>query len=244
MRGSGLRRLRDDLGAELIRDITLVCLAVGVVGVSYGAITTSEGLPVWTPTYLSIVVLAGASQFLFTALVAAGGSPFAAVLAGLLVNARHLPFGFALADTVKDHRWIGSYLMIDECVAFALAQRDPVRRRLVFFTCGTALVVCWNLGALVGALAGTAIEDTDAFGLDAALPAVLLALVLPALRDRDLRRPALLGAAIALVVTPFVPAGMAVLCALGGLVLARPGHREPDHPEPGLPEPGQPEADA
>ena len=92
--------------------------------------------------------------------------------------------------------------------------------------------------------AGTAIEDTDAFGLDAALPAVLLALVLPALRDRDLRRPALLGAAIALVVTPFVPAGMAVLCALGGLVLARPGHREPDHPEPGLPEPGQPEADA
>jgi predicted branched-subunit amino acid permease len=129
-------------------------------------------------------------------------------------------------------------------VALALAQRDPARRRLVFFTCGTALVVCWNLGALVGALAGTAIEDTDAFGLDAALPAVLLALVLPALRDRDLRRPALLGAAIALVVTPFVPAGMAVLCALGGLVLARPGHKEPDHPEPDQPQPDQPEADA
>jgi 4-azaleucine resistance transporter AzlC len=222
MRGIGLRRLREELGAELLRDIALVCLAVGVVGVSYGAITVSEGFPVWTPNYMSVVVLAGASQFLFTGLVAAGGSPVAAVVAGLLVNARHLPFGFALADTVQDRKLLGSYLMIDECVAFALAQRDPERRRLAFFTCGLSLFVCWNIGSLAGALAGTAITDTDAFGLDAAFPAVLLALVLPALRDARIRRPALLGAAVALAVTPFVPAGLAVLCALVGMVLARP----------------------
>ena len=139
-----------ELGPELLRDIALVCLAVGVVGASYGAITVSEGLPVWTPSYMSVVVFAGASQFLFTGVVAAGGSPVAAVLAGLLVNARHLPFGFALADTVKDRRLLGSYLMIDEVVAFALAQRDPHRRRVAFFTCGILLWVCWNVGALLG----------------------------------------------------------------------------------------------
>ena len=223
MGGHGVRRLREELGPELLRDIALVCLAVGVVGASYGAITVSEGLPVWTPSYMSVVVFAGASQFLFTGLVAAGGSPVAAVLAGLLVNARHLPFGFALADVVKDHRLLGSYLMLDEVTAFALAQRDPHRRRVAFFTCGIALWACWNIGALLGALAGTAITDTDAFGLDAAFPAVLVALILPGLRNRTTRAPALLGAAIALVLIPFLPTGLPVLCALGGLVLARPG---------------------
>jgi 4-azaleucine resistance transporter AzlC len=213
------RSLEQRLGAALLRDIALVWLAVGLVGASYGAITVSDGFPVWTPTLMSVLVFAGASQFLFTGIVAGGGSPVAAVLAGLLVNVRHLPFGFALAETVQPHRLLGSYLMVDESVAFALAQDDPERRRLAYFTCAIGLFTCWNIGALVGAVAGTAITDTEAFGLDAAFPAVLLALVLPSLRDPRKGVPALLGASIALALTPVLPPGLPVLCALGGLVL-------------------------
>jgi predicted branched-subunit amino acid permease len=76
------------------------------------------------------------------------------------------------------------------------------------------------VGVLAGALAGTALGDTAAYGLDAAFPAVLVALVLPALRaDRSLRRSAALGALLALAVTPAVPAGVPVLLALAGLFL-------------------------
>jgi 4-azaleucine resistance transporter AzlC len=213
------RSLEQRLGATLLRDIALVWLAVGLVGASYGAITVGDGFPVWTPTLMSVLVFAGASQFLFTGIVAAGGSPVAAVLAGLLVNARHLPFGFALADTVRPHRVLGSFLMVDESVAFGLAQDDPERRRLAYFTCAIGLFTCWNIGALVGAVAGTAITDTEAFGLDAAFPAVLLALVLPSLKNLRTGAPALVGAGIALALTPFLTPGLPVLCALGGLVL-------------------------
>jgi len=52
---------------------------------------------------------------------------------------------------------------------------------------------------------------------------LLVALVLPSLRSPATRDPALLGAAVALAVTPFLPSGLPVLCALAGLVLARPG---------------------
>jgi 4-azaleucine resistance transporter AzlC len=178
---------------------------------------------------MSLTVFAGASQFLFTGIVGAGGSAVAAVAAGLLVNARHIPFGFALAETLRGHRVVGSYLLIDEAVAFGLAQQDPERRRLVYFTCAIGLFLSWNLGVVVGALAGTAITDTDALGLDAAFPAVLLALVLPALRDPAQRNPALLGAAVALALTPFLPPGLPVLCALAGLVLVvrRPARERP-----------------
>lgn len=233
------RTLDEQLGSALLRDIALVWLAVGLVGASYAAITVSEGFPVWTPNLMSVLVFGGASQFLFTGIVAAGGSPVAAVLAGLLVNARHLPFGFALADTVREHRLVGSYLMIDEAVAFGLAQSEAGRRRTVYFTCAIGLFIFWNLGCVLGALAGTAITDTEALGLDAAFPAVLLALLLPALRDPAQRGPALLGAAIALALTPFLPPGLPVLCALAGLVLVvrrgggpeatvEPGPVEPD----------------
>jgi 4-azaleucine resistance transporter AzlC len=217
------RTLREQLGPALLRDVALVALAVGVVGASYGAITVSEGFPWWTPTVMSVLVFGGASQFLFTGIVGAGGSAAAAVVAGLLVNARHLPFGFAMADVLGDkwhRRLLGSYVLIDEVVAFSLAQKDPERRRWTYAFAGLSLMTCWHLGCLVGALAGTAIQDTDAFGLDAAFPAILLALVLPGLRDPGTRSPALVGAAIAVATTPYLPVGLPVLAALIGLLVA------------------------
>jgi 4-azaleucine resistance transporter AzlC len=209
------------LDRGLARDIGLVCLADCLVGVSYGAIAVSSGFPFWLPMLMSLLVFAGASQFMFIGIVAAGGNPFAAVLAGLLANARHLPFGFAIGD-VLGKRWparlAGSHLMIDESVAFALAQREAHRRRAAYWACGIGLFACWNVGVVAGAFAGTAISDTDVFGLDAAFPAVLLALVLPSLRDRAARLPVLVGVVVALAATPFLPAGLPVLLALAGVV--------------------------
>jgi 4-azaleucine resistance transporter AzlC len=191
------------------------------VGVSYGAIAVSSGFPLWLPMLRSVVVFAGASQFMFIGIVAAGGNPFAAVLAGLLANARHLPFGFAIGDAVgrrRVTRAFGSHLMSDETVAFAMAQDEAPRRRAAYWACGLGIFVFWNTGVLVGAYAGTAISDTDAFGLDAAFPAVLLALVLPSLRDKAARLPVLIGVLVALAATPFLPAGLPVLLALAGVV--------------------------
>jgi 4-azaleucine resistance transporter AzlC len=215
------RAVREHLGPGLTRDIALVALAVGVVGASYGAVTVSQGFPWWTPTVMSLLVFGGASQFLFTGIVGAGGSAAAAVLAGLLVNARHLPFGFALADVFGDkwyRRLAGSYVLVDEVVAFTLAQSGRQRQRWVYAVAGVSLVTCWHVGCLVGALAGSAIDDTDRYGLDAAFPAVLLALVLPSLRDPDNRSPALVGAVVAVATTPFLPLGLPVLLALTGLL--------------------------
>ncbi len=210
------------LGPELARDIALVCLADGIVGLSFGAITVVAGLPIWLPMLLSVVVFAGASQFLFVAIIAAGGSPWAAMVAGLLVNARHLPFGLALGESITGRlvtRLLGAQVIIDESTAFALSQRDPARRRAAFWGCGIALFACWNVGVVIGAVGGAAISDTDALGLDAAFPAVLLALIMPSLADRRVRFAAIVGAVVAVAVTPLLPAGLPVLLSLVALPL-------------------------
>jgi 4-azaleucine resistance transporter AzlC len=207
----------------LLRDIALVCLADGVVGLSYGAISVGGGLQLWVPVALSLLVFAGASQFLFVGIVAAGGSPIAATIAGLLVNTRHVAFGLAISDVIGGgwRRLPGSHLMTDENVAFALGQDDLRQKRAAYWACGIGIFVCWNIGVVIGAAAGSVIADTDVFGLDAAFPAVLLALVLPALRDRSTRTAAAVGVVAALVATPFLPAGLPVLFALVGLLFYR-----------------------
>ena len=217
------------------RDLLAIVLAIAVVGVSFGAIAVASGLPWWMPSLLSVLVFAGGSQFMVVGVVAAGGGLVAAVLGALLLNARHLPFGLAVGDIMGRGllaRLFGSHLLIDESVAFAMAQKEPAKARAVFWTLGSAAFVVWNLGTLAGALAGQGIGDTDAFGLDAAFPAALLALVLPSLRGNPrTRNAALLGAAVALAATPFLPAGVPVLLALVGLVVLIPAPKAAPEPK-------------
>jgi 4-azaleucine resistance transporter AzlC len=226
------------LPGGVLRDIALTCLAVSFIGLSYGAIAVASGFPLWVPAAQSVLVLAGASEFLFIGIVAAGGSPIAAALAGVLVNARHVPYGLALPDItgpditgpgVTGRGWrriLGSHVMNDESVAFALAQEDLPRKRAAYWACGLGVLICWPGGAILGALIGGFIKNTNAFGLDAMFPAVLLALIVPALRDRVTLRVAVLGAVIALAAAPFLPAGLPVLLALAA-VLALIGSRAP-----------------
>ncbi|MFC5662173.1 AzlC family ABC transporter permease [Kitasatospora misakiensis] len=228
-----MRSLLRTLERATLRDIALVCLADALVGISFGAISVSGGLPLWVPVAMSVLVYAGGAQFAAVGIVLSGGGALAAVVTGLVLNARLLPFGFTVTDVLDGPRWrrlLGAQLLTDESVAFTLLESDPRRRRAAYWVCGFVLFVVWNISVVVGAAAGGLIGDTDALGLDAAFPAVLLALVLPSLTDRRTRAAALTGAAVAVAATPFVPAGLPVLLALTGLVFAG---RQADTGEPG-----------
>lgn len=222
-----MRSIWRTLDRGVARDIGLVCVADCLVGVSYGAIAVSSGFPLWLPMLMSLLVFAGASQFMFVAVIAAGGNPVAAVLTGLLVNTRLVPMGFAVADVLGTgpKRLLGSHLLTDENVAFAVSQSDPARRRAVYWACGLMLFVSWNIGVVVGAFGGSLISDTNAFGLDAAFPAVMLALVMPQLKDRATQRAALTGVVIALATAPFLTAGIPVLLALVGVAASLGGDK-------------------
>lgn len=225
-----MRSLCRTLDAGLLRDIALVCLADGVVGASFGAISVAAGLPAWLPVTMSLLVFAGGAQFTAVGVLLAGGGPLAAAAAGLVLNTRHLPFGFTVADVLRPgmlRTLLGSHVIIDESVAFAVAQPDPARRKVAFWTCGIGLFVVWNLGVAGGVLAGNAIGDPAVFGLDTVFPAVLLCLVRPGLRERGTSRAATAGCVIALATTPVLPAGIPVLLALLGLLAVGRSLHEP-----------------
>jgi len=238
--GAGTARTAGDADRRVLRrDVALVCLADGIVGVSFGATAVAGHLHWWVPIVMSLLVFAGGSQIAAVGVVLAGGGAFAAVAAGAVLNTRLFPYGLAVTDVTSPspvasgspgRRWwlrlAGAQVLTDESVAFALRHTDPARRRAAFWTCGLSLFIVWNVAVLLGVLAGAAVRNTAAFGLDATFPAVLLALALPTLADRRTRTAALSGATVAVALTPVLPAGLPVLAALGGLAtIWRPRRR-------------------
>jgi predicted branched-subunit amino acid permease len=204
-----------------VRDITLVCVADAILSVSFGATAVSGGLPPWVPIVMSLIVFSGGAQIAATSIVLAGGSPFAGVAAGALLNARILPYSFTVSDITGTGRWykrlLGAQVTTDETVAFALRQETAAERRYAFWTCGIALYLSWNVATVAGTVAGTVIRNTGAFGLDATFPAVMLALALPAITSRRTAAAAGTGAVAAVALTPVLPAGLPVVVSLGGL---------------------------
>ncbi len=216
-----LTSISSTLNHSTVKNIALVCFADLIVGISYGALALSQGFDWWVPLTLSILVLAGASEFLFIGVIFAGGSPLSAALAGLLVNSRHIPFSFATSDlTGKGAKsLLGFHIMNDESVVFGLAQETESEKRAAFWLCGIGILLCWPIGVVIGEVLGSFISDTHIYGMDAMFPAIILALSLPALSDKRLRLTAIIGAVIAVATTPILPAGIPVLLALLSLVI-------------------------
>jgi len=211
----------DAIRGRAARNALTIAAYAAVFGVSFGVLATSADLSVAQTCALSLLVFAGGAQFAVVGVLAAGGATAAAVVSGLLLNSRYLAFGMVVTPFLRGsvaRRALGAQLLTDESAALALAEPDAREAVRTYWVTGVVLYLVWNAGTLVGALVGEAIGDPATLGLDAALPAAFLALLVPLLRDRPRRVAALAGAGLALLLTPVTPPGVPILAAaLGGL---------------------------
>jgi 4-azaleucine resistance transporter AzlC len=204
-------------------------------GASFGAIAVGSGLTLAQTMALSLVMFTGASQFAFVGVAASGGWPFAAVPAGLLLGVRNAFYGVPISEILHPRgfaRLWTAHFVIDETTAMAVSQATPRARRFAFWATGLILFSLWQLGSLGGALIGNAVNPEE-IGLDAAAPAVFLALLWPSLRLREARWVALAGAVIALALVPIAPPGIPVVAAavaalVGGLLPDREAAQQID----------------
>lgn len=209
-----------DIGGKtdraVVRDALGVGVAVGLSGFAFGVTSAGGGLSLLQTCALSLLVFTGASQFALVGALAAGGGPFTAAAGAFFLGVRNAFYGLRLSQLLALPRAVRPFAaqwVIDETAAVALAQ--PTRRtaRLGFVVTGLSLYILWNLTTLLGALGAEAIGDTDAWGLDAAGPAVFLALLAPMLKSGTERAVAVLAVLLGLGLLPVLPAGVPVLLA-------------------------------
>lgn len=214
----------DPLRRALLGRALSISAAVAPFGVAFGALCSQAGLGPLVALAFSSLVFTGSAQLAAVAVLDAGGAVVSAVVAGLLLNLRCLPFGLIMAPAFPDswlRRALAAQLMIDESTAVATSTEDPRLRWYGYLAGGLGVFVIWNTSTLAGALlvpgTGTLVED---LGIDATIPAAFLALLWPRLREPVQRWVAAGGAAIALALVPLVPAGLPIIAAAAAVPVA------------------------
>ncbi|MDN5570711.1 MAG: AzlC family ABC transporter permease [Propionibacteriaceae bacterium] len=193
-----------------------ISIAVGLYGISFGALAVASGLTVLQACALSALMFTGGSQFAFIGVLGGGGTLPAAVTAASLLGVRNAVYAVQLNAQLRPPRWLRpmqALVTIDESMATASAQDDTDEQRRGFWTAGLGVWVLWNAFTLVGALAGEALGDPRAWGLDGAAVAAFLGLLWPRLRARDPVAVAVAAAFVTLLAVPFVPPGIPVVLA-------------------------------
>lgn len=189
-------------------------LPIFAVAVSFGVLARPV-LGALPAVVMSIVVFAGAAQFASLSVLAAGGAAGAAIVAGLLMNARFLPMGFAVAPSLRGRsfaRAAQGQAIVDASWALA-SRRDGTFDRGLLLGATIPQAFAWISGTIVGVFAGARLAHPERFGLDAIFPAFYLALLVGELRTDRSRIAAALGAVIAFALIPVAPAGVPVIAA-------------------------------
>jgi 4-azaleucine resistance transporter AzlC len=214
-------RYRD--GARRIAPIAVAAVAFAV---SFGVLARASGIASVEAIVMSATTFAGSAQFAVVSILGVGGGIASAIVAATLLNGRYAPISVSIAPIFvggRLRRLFESQLIVDE--SWALSRRSDGRydRRLLVGA-GLVLYACWVGGTVVGVIAGDALGDPASLGLDAAFPALFLAILVPQVRSRRALAAAVLGGAIALALLPVAPAGVPIVAAAGACLL---GWRRP-----------------
>jgi 4-azaleucine resistance transporter AzlC len=211
-----------------------ICLGYFPIGMALGVLARQAGLTPLDIGLMSLLVFAGSAQFIAVAMLAAGSSPASIIATTFVVNFRHVLMSSALAVHLhgisRSFLALFAYGVTDESFAVNMArfrggEWDRWRALVVHHSANAV----WFVATVTGALVGSLIPD-GAFGIDFALPAMFLALLVLQFQSRIHVLTAMLAAVVSVACYLFIPGDSyaviaAVTAASAGYLLQRRKHR-------------------
>ena len=188
-----------------------LALSVFTVGTVFGVVAHQTQVDLLNATLMSGLVYAGASQFV--ALSLWGAIPFpilTIILTTLIVNLRHVLMSASLRPWFArlSHRKVllSLFFMVDESWALTMGEFAAGGRDAAFlFGSGALLFVAWVGSTLIGQLAGSWIQDPARWGLDFAITAVFVALLVGMWKGKSNVLPWAVAAGVALLAAHWLP---------------------------------------
>ncbi|HEX5470006.1 MAG TPA: AzlC family ABC transporter permease [Gaiellaceae bacterium] len=197
------------------RQAAPIAVAVFAFGASFGLLAGAAGIGTLASLVMSATTFAGSAQFAAVSVLGGAGSVAAACTAAILLNARYLPIGISVAPAIEGgplRRLVLAQLVVDE--SWAMSRRPGGGHDAgLLLGAGALLYACWVAGTAVGAFGGEALGEPETLGLDAAFPALFLALLVPQVRTRRALYAALLGGAVAFALILFASPGIPIVAA-------------------------------
>ena len=167
-----------------VRQAVPIILGYVPIGMAYGILGTTAGLPSWAIIAMSFLVYAGSAQFLAVSLLGQGVPAATLVVTTFIVNLRHLLYSSAILPKLapikrKRLAWTAAELT-DETFVIACRAAAGRDRSLTFpFMSGlqAASQISWIFGSVLGVVAGSYIGDPTRYGLDFTLVAMFIGLL-------------------------------------------------------------------
>ena len=199
-----------------------VLLSVVVVGIPFGIVARQSGLSPAEIVAMSVFVFAGASQFAMVQLFKDGVGWPLVVATVLLINLRHLLMAAALrpsfAHVSVARRLAAAYVLTDEAFAMAVGWFRRGRTELAYYAAfAVALYVLWNVATVVGMLLGPSIGEPRRLGVDFAITATFIAIVVLGVRRRS---DGVVALAATLLASALAYAGASVIAVVTAGALA------------------------
>lgn len=209
------------------RDTLPLILGAIPFGIIYGTLASGAGLSVWQALGMSLLVYAGSAQFIAVSLLGGGASMAVLLLTTFVVNLRHALYSATLQPFVRHlpSRWRMplAFWLTDETFAvvqhrYADAEQSPYKHWYFLGSC-LAMYGNWQLCTLIGVAFGQAVPNLAAWGLDFAMLATFIGIVVPLLRNLPQVAAALVAGAVA-VACHGLPYQLGLLvAALAGIVV-------------------------
>ncbi|HHU01934.1 MAG TPA: AzlC family ABC transporter permease [Christensenellaceae bacterium] len=171
---------------EGIKTSLPVCIGMVSVGISFGLSARHAGLSVVQATLMSMIVVAGSSQFFAVEMIAKGASPLIIIVGTFFINLRHLVMSTYIMNRLKDESFIKklilSYVICDE--SFTLFSLSKKQEDYASFLGGMNLMLytSWSLGTLAGALLMNVVSSKFADALGIAIYAAFISMLMPSLK--------------------------------------------------------------
>lgn len=201
-------------------------LAMGIFsyGLVYGVLATQAGLTLAETLLMSLLVFAGASQFMAVGMIATGAAPGQIILATLLINLRHLLMGASLAPYLHRVRtWLialSAHGMNDEAFALTINRFHKTGGSISYFLgAGAVTGVAWMLASGLGGGAGNFLGDPEALGLDFAFTGAFIGLLLPQIKGRLNWSVAGVAAVLAVAASLAIPGKWYIIIAALGAAI-------------------------
>ncbi len=179
-----------------------VLLGYVFVGIAFGVVLRAQGYGLVWAALMSVCIYAGSMQFVTVALLATGVSPAVAAVTTLLVNFRHLFYGLTMLERFAPlDRWRKGYMIFaltDETYSLYCGSRAPagVDERWFLFWVALLDQSYWIIGSCIGSLAGSVLPFSPR-GIDFAMTALFVVMLLEQLRAARAALPAVIGAVAA-----------------------------------------------
>ena len=183
--------------------LAMIPLSIAVIpwGLLAGSFAIESGLTAFESQALSAILFAGSAQLVATGMFKAGASLFTMLLAIFFITSRHLLYSVSMREKIKllplKWRLILGFLLTDELFAICGQQSDKQFNRWYALGAGLSFYLCWNVATLAGIIAGTHIPAINELGLEFAVAATFIAIIVPNIKSS----PVLMAVLVSMVLS-------------------------------------------